>query len=353
MTSRIPFMLLTLLALVFAGNATADPTLNRIDLGSHAAGPQITVADLRGRVVVVEYWGITCAPCLAAIPHTTELAQQYGHDKLIIVANQVWGASDRQCKDTWEARAKSNFVAVFNGGSVQGFNPTGVPSAVVFDHEGNYLWQGHPGALDRVVAEAVANMPDRASSADAEQGPEPIITELEPKYFEREVAEINAQERAITRTLGRLARDAERADGQRKAEALAILEQVDQWVGEQSQAMDTAKADDPATSYGIAGRMLELLRGDDRALPFVEAKQAFEADAQAMEVIRAELMLRQAKAQAQAIGLTDDAAAARDDRDNARTLRSIERDLRRLLSAWPDTPAGQEAAALLKAWGFD
>jgi thiol-disulfide isomerase/thioredoxin len=351
--NRLFVVCLSVLLCGLATVAGANPTLNRIDLGSHAAGPAITVNDLRGRVVVVEYWGITCPPCLAAIPKTTELAEQYGHEKLIIVANQVWGASDRQCKEVWEARAKSNFVAVFNGGSVQGFNPRGVPSAVVFDHEGNYLWQGHPGGLERVLAEAVAKVPDRAAGGDAEQGPAPIITDLEPKYFEREIEQINEQDRTIARTLRDLQRDAERADGDRQAEAKAILEQVDAWVAQQQSEMDSAKDSDPATSYGIAEKMTGLLRGDDRANAFIETMQAFERDAAAMDRIRAALMLREIKAQAEAIGLHEDAAAAKDDRSNSRALRSIERDLRRIVSVWPNTPGGEEAQTLLQTYGFD
>lgn len=349
----VPAAVLAALVLVTGAASAADPTLQRIDLGSYVTGPQITTADLRGRVVVVEYWGITCGPCLAAIPHTTELAKQYGHEKLVIVANQVWTATDQQCKDTWEARAKSEYVAVVNGGSVQGFQPRGVPSVVIFDHEGKYLWQGHPGGMDRVLEQAVAAVPDRAAPAEeAAPTAEPIVTDLEVAHFEREVELINQQERPFAKALAKLTREVER-ETDRATEAAAILAQVDSWVAAQAQTMESAREADPATAYAVAERTAELLRGDDRAEVFVELIKAFGSDRAVMDEVRSMTMLREIEAQAVAIGLNDDVEAARAESGNRRELQSIERALRRVVSVWPETNAGKQAVVLLTAWGFD
>lgn len=342
------------LACAMVSTVSAEPTLNNIDLGSYVTGPQINVADLRGRVVVVEYWGITCGPCLAAIPHTTELAERYGHEKLVIIANQVWGASDRQCKETWEARAKSNFVAVINGGSVRDFQPRSVPTAVMFDHEGKFIWQGHPGSMDRALADAVAKVPARAAAASAESEPalEPIVSGIELKYFGDEVQDINEQGRSFGRAVTTLTRRAEREDD-RAVEAKAILEQVDRWVAEQTQAMEGARTSDPATAYAIAERVGGMLAGDTRAAAFTSLTKEFEQDDELMVQVRSTLMLRGIKAEAEAIGLSADPQAAQGKRELSRQLGSIERGLRRLVSVWPESEAGKEAATLLTAWGFE
>jgi thiol-disulfide isomerase/thioredoxin len=47
-------------------------------------GKQLSLADLRGKVVIVDFWGTWCPPCRAEIPHFVELKKQYG-DKLAIV----------------------------------------------------------------------------------------------------------------------------------------------------------------------------------------------------------------------------------------------------------------------------
>jgi thiol-disulfide isomerase/thioredoxin len=47
-------------------------------------GQRLSLADLRGKVVIVDYWGTWCPPCRAEIPHFVQLKQELG-DRLAIV----------------------------------------------------------------------------------------------------------------------------------------------------------------------------------------------------------------------------------------------------------------------------
>lgn len=47
-------------------------------------GKPLALADLKGKVVIVDYWGTWCPPCRAEVPHFVELKKQFG-DKLEIV----------------------------------------------------------------------------------------------------------------------------------------------------------------------------------------------------------------------------------------------------------------------------
>lgn len=47
-------------------------------------GQKLALADLRGKVVIVDYWGTWCPPCRAEIPHFVELKKELG-DRLAIV----------------------------------------------------------------------------------------------------------------------------------------------------------------------------------------------------------------------------------------------------------------------------
>ena len=62
------------------------------------AGEKLSLKDLRGKVVIVNYWGTWCPPCRSEIPHFVELQKRY-KDKLAIVGM------------TWERGQKGPAVA--------------------------------------------------------------------------------------------------------------------------------------------------------------------------------------------------------------------------------------------------
>ncbi len=44
------------------------------------------VSGLRGKVVLVDFWGIDCGPCKKAFPHVLEMQRKYGADGLTVVS---------------------------------------------------------------------------------------------------------------------------------------------------------------------------------------------------------------------------------------------------------------------------
>ena len=48
-------------------------------------GRPVTAADLKGKVVLVDFWTYSCINCIRAIPHIRALQERYGKDGLVIV----------------------------------------------------------------------------------------------------------------------------------------------------------------------------------------------------------------------------------------------------------------------------
>ncbi|MEM6258970.1 MAG: TlpA disulfide reductase family protein [Planctomycetota bacterium] len=149
-------------------DADNNITLDGVSLGDHVMGPELKTDDLKGKVVLFEYWGDRCPPCHDSIPGIVDLRGDYSADKLAIVANQVWTKDADKTKKAWEKHGGDDTVTVVNHGKLEGAKHRGVPHAYVLDHNGKLIWNGnpHPRAdkkeMIKVIKKAVEALPDKA-----------------------------------------------------------------------------------------------------------------------------------------------------------------------------------------------
>lgn len=55
----------------------------------HEGKPEITLADLRGKTVYVDFWASWCAPCLRSLPLINELYNKYQDQDFEVIAINV------------------------------------------------------------------------------------------------------------------------------------------------------------------------------------------------------------------------------------------------------------------------
>lgn len=60
------------------GAVAPDFDLERID------GGRLRLADLRGKVVIVDFWDTWCPPCRAAMPHLQQLSVEHADDLVVV-----------------------------------------------------------------------------------------------------------------------------------------------------------------------------------------------------------------------------------------------------------------------------
>jgi thiol-disulfide isomerase/thioredoxin len=53
------------------------------------AGGAIDLAELRGKVVLIDFWATWCGPCLRGIPHLNELQKELGDEGVVILGVSV------------------------------------------------------------------------------------------------------------------------------------------------------------------------------------------------------------------------------------------------------------------------
>lgn len=101
----------------------------------------IKVADLKGKVVILEFWATWCPPCKKSIPHLIELYNKYKDKNVVLVA-----LTDEP-QNVAEPFAKEMGMPYPIGvGSTTGndYGVTGIPTAVIIGPDQKIAWVGHP-----------------------------------------------------------------------------------------------------------------------------------------------------------------------------------------------------------------
>ena len=151
--------------------SSSDPALGigdtapLLNIGQWVNGEPQT-SGFAGNVHVVEFWATWCGPCLASMPHMSQLQEQYGDAVTFIgVTNEDYGtieaflASESPDGRSW-GDAISYRLAIDNNGAtnvayMKAANQNGIPTAFIVGRDGKIKWIGHPGGIDDPLRQVV------------------------------------------------------------------------------------------------------------------------------------------------------------------------------------------------------
>ena len=118
------------------------------------------LADLNGKVVILDFWATYCGPCKQAIPHLNLLQAKYGAENLQIVGLNVGGAEDMAKIPTFVAETKIDYQIAFPDDDLRDFifaETSSIPQAAVFDRKGRMVTKivGFNAEIQKQLDEAV------------------------------------------------------------------------------------------------------------------------------------------------------------------------------------------------------
>lgn len=134
----------------------------------------LTLAGLRGKIVILEFWATWCPPCRQTIPHLAKLWEEYKSQNVVLIS---LSDEDQETIEPFAKEQKMVWPMAIGSTTGETYGVRGIPHAVIVDPTGKVMWRGHPAAgLDEALAEAVKKFPAGTEAAPATGSGEPAPT---------------------------------------------------------------------------------------------------------------------------------------------------------------------------------
>jgi thiol-disulfide isomerase/thioredoxin len=127
-----------------------------------ANGVATKLSDLRGKVVVLDFWATWCGPCRAALPHLEALAKTYGPQGVVVLA--ACTNDEREAFDEFVEEQSFRYPSLAFAHDAPGRSPErasrrlygvgGIPHAFIVDRGGNVVDQVSGYAPGEVLVDA-------------------------------------------------------------------------------------------------------------------------------------------------------------------------------------------------------
>lgn len=323
----------------------SSPALAQVNVGDEldpafetTDGKKLTSKELKGKLVLLDFWATWCPPCVQAAPHMVALHDKYGDKGLQIIGislDRDAGALKQGIKElgfTWPQVLDS-------GGQISGqFGVKGIPSMFLIGPDGKVIWVGEAGELlqEEGLAELMEKHPPVLVDPKMLKGAQETLAAVTKKL---EAGDAKAALKLMAKVPGAAAKDADFAQA-----AGATRKKLDKAAAALLGGADKSIA---AGKYAEAAARLRELSVSLAGLPVAsEAKKKLN-DLMAKPEARKVIERSQKEAQA-----APALAAAQKLRAGKKHESAYPR-FKRVVKAFPGTPSAAKAAAAVKGYESD
>ena len=117
----------------------------------------LTLAELKGKVVYLDFWASWCPPCRNSFPWMNEMTHRYNRQGLAVVAVNL--DKDRELAARFLNEVPANFIVAYDqkGSVADDYHVPGMPSSFIIGRNGN-IQSTHIGFRNEDTPELEASL---------------------------------------------------------------------------------------------------------------------------------------------------------------------------------------------------
>lgn len=247
-----------------------------------------------GKVYVVECWATWCGPCIAGMPHLSELQKEFKDKGVTIIGVNIWDdpanvkpfmedrGGDEKMQYTVAIEEKIEGQDIQSGKIakhwMEAAGRNGIPSAFIVDQKGYVAWIGHPGGMDRPLEMIVKGEWDIAKAAAEVK----LVSEMESAFESGDMAktaklldqilEMNGPTAHDPMTLNSVAWSMVDPDANVKNRPAKVAVKAAERAAELTEHKDPMILDTLAWAYYHAGQKDKAIVTEEKAIELAEGR---------------------------------------------------------------------------------
>jgi len=217
---------------------------------NYYSGPKISAADLAGKVVMVDQWGINCPPCRALLPAMQKLWNANKSKPFMLIGSHCQGRSPKEVQALVDANKLTYPIYEWAGLADPPSSGGGLPFMYVVDHRGKVVYSGRShdeaeAAVQKAIA-AIGAMPTLCGGVALQTFKSMEKSLVLGKSVKAQVKQLNA----AVKKGG--AKSATAVQQKQAEEAKAILAAIEEAKTDIKNEIESKRESDPVEAYKLA-----------------------------------------------------------------------------------------------------
>lgn len=250
-------------------------TWSGLDDSKYYSGPKITEADLAGKVVLVDMWGVNCPPCRRLLPVMQKFWDSNKSKPFMLIGSHCQGRLPDKVKELVDAHKLTYPIYEWAGLANNAPRSNGLPFMYVVDHRGNVVYSGRDHQECEAAAlkaiKAVGSMPVLCGGVSLKTF----------KAMEKQLVlgksirnQVKTLERAVKKGEHRRATEPQKEQGEEAKEILAAIEAAK---SEIKSEIDSIADSDPVEAHKLAQAYVKTFPKEGKELKAELPKMAAKA----------------------------------------------------------------------------